>query len=356
MDIRVSVLRIALLLCISSLLFGSGCSSLRSIPTPTPTTIPTPTFTATPRIPTRTATPGPTPTITPTPTPSRTPTPTFTPTKFPPPTSRLNKVETRFRSAALGEDRRIVIYLPPGYDAQSARRYPVLYMLHGYGGFNLPVFEWEQWGLKDRTEALTLGKEMQPMIIVQPDGYMRDGQASYFFNHPPGTDAKRWGDYIWQDVVGYADRTYRTIARRESRAIGGFSLGGQGALSLALLHPEVFGVVGAHSPSFRGADGSIPFFGDENYFNQYDPIWLVKNTDAAKQLTLWLDVGADDDKVRECGRGSDRCVLAFHDLLLSKGIPHEWRGDWSGSHEGYTYWQRHVDDYLKWYSANLEGQ
>lgn len=324
-------------------------------PTPTATASPTSAFTPTRgSTPTRTYTP----TSTTTPTRTRTPTITLTPTPFPQPSGKIKRVDTKFRSAILNEDRKILIYLPPGYDTQTTRRYPVLYLLHGYGGFNLPgnSTEWEQWGLKEMAEMLINNGEMQPLIIVQPNGYMDNGAPSYFFNHGPGTDGKRWGDYIWQDVVNYVDKNYRTIPQRASRAIGGFSLGGQGALSLALTHPEVFAIVGAHSPSFRGADGSIPYINDWNWFNPFDPIWLVKNTESARQLTLWLDVASGDDKVRECGTGSDRCVLAFHDLLVARNIPHEWHGDWPGTHEGYTYWMHHIADYLLWYSAKLVGQ
>jgi enterochelin esterase-like enzyme len=255
----------------------------------------------------------------------------------------------------LGEDRRILIYLPPGYDDSPQRRYPVMYMLHGYGGYTQPVPEWEEWGLKDQAESLTLSGQIQPMIVVQPDGFMPDGQPSYFFNHAPASDGKRWGDYVWQDVVNYTDTNYRTLPRRESRAVGGFSLGGQAALSLSLLHPEIFKVVGAHSPSFRSADGSIPFFGDWNYYNQYDPFWLVQNTDTARQLAIWIDVGADDDKWRNCSP-DQKCIESFHALLVARGIPHDWHDDWPGKHEGPSYWSVHVSDYLVWYASKLVGQ
>ncbi len=163
------------------------------------------------------------------------------------------------------------------------------------------------------------------------------------------------GDYIWKDVVGYMDANYRTIARAESRAVGGFSFGGQGALSLGLTHPEVFRVVGAHSPSLRGADGSIGFMDDWNWYNQFDPIWQVQTTDQARKIALWIDVATEDDKVRKCGPESDRCVESFHALLVSKGVAHEWRDRWPGSHEG-SYWMAHLPDYLAWYSSVLVAQ
>ncbi len=215
--------------------------------------------------------------------------------------------------------------------------------------------EWEQWGLMGGVQEAIVKGEIQPMIVVQPNAFMVDGQCSLFFNHGPGTDGKPWGDYIWKDVVNYIDANYRTLPRPESRAIGGFSFGGQGALSLALTHPEVFKVVGGHSPSFRGADGSIGFLDDWNWYNQFDPIWLVQNTDHAKQLSMWLDVATGDDKVRNCGQGSDRCVEAFHALLLNRGVAHEWHDTWPGPHEG-SYWMGHLPDYLAWYSSQLIGQ
>jgi len=149
---------------LSALALAVGCSII----SPTPTPVPTPTATLTP-LPTITPTYGPTPTpsLTPTitatptrtdtPTITLTPTPTATPTPWPRPTGRITRVDTRFRSAILQEDRRILIYLPPGYTAQTQRRYPVLYMLHGYGGANLAnTTELEQWGLQTNAEAMML--------------------------------------------------------------------------------------------------------------------------------------------------------------------------------------------------------
>lgn len=326
-----------------------------STSTPTQINSPAPIPTSTPSL---TPTPSSTPTRTVTPTRTRTPTPTFTPTPYPIPSGNITRIDTTFHSASLGLDREVIIYLPPGYNVTTKRRYPVLYLLHGWGGFDLNhTTEWEQWGLEPRIQALIDSGTSQPMIVVQPLAFMPNPphECSLFFNHGPGTDGKPWGDYIWKDVVNYIDSNYRTIPRRENRAIGGFSFGGQGALSLGLTHPEVFKVVGGHSPSFREADGSISFMNDPNWFNQFDPVWLVKNRDTAQELSIWIDVATGDDKVRTCGAGSDHCVEAFHALLVSKGIAHAWQDQWSGPHEG-TYWEAHVPDYMAWYSSKLIGE
>jgi enterochelin esterase-like enzyme len=359
-------------LALAFIVFSASCSAPRvnpSAPVPlSPTSVAIATLAPATNMPatstkTATATLTRTPTAIPTATPTRLPTATFTPTltrtptNTPLPRGNVTKIDTTFRSALLNENRRIIIYLPPGYNDAPQRRYPVLYLLHGYGGCDDKITEWESWGLKTQDEAMTTSGKIQPLIIVQPDGFMEDCTPSYFFNHQPGmTDGKPWGDYIWGEVVSYIDKTYRTLARRDSRAIGGFSNGGQGALSLAFMHPEVYAIVGAHSPSFRGADGSIPVINDWNWYNQWDPIWLAQNTDKPHQLKIWIDVGAQDDKVRDCGVESNRCVEAFHELLVAKNIAHVWHDDWAGRHDGPTYWGPHIPDYLTWYSEQLLGQ
>jgi enterochelin esterase-like enzyme len=254
---------------------------------------------------------------------------------------RSELLETPFHSASLEKRMPIVIYLPPGY-FDSERRYPVLYMLSGFNG---DPREWVNYGLCDATERLIRNGDIQPMIVVMPDG-----DKSWWFNHArvPGSAGKPYGDYVWKDIVSYVDANYRTLAQRSSRAIGGLSAGGQGAFMFGLTHPEIFGVVGAHSPSLRHADGSLAFFGDQEYFNQHDPLWLLRNTTTWKDLTFWVDVAHEDDQWGQS-------VHEFRELLVSLGIPHEFQDSWHGIHDGY-YWGAHVGDYMIWYAAQLAGQ
>ncbi len=117
---------------------------------------------------------------------------------------------------------------------------------------------------------------------------------------------------------------------------------------LAMTHPDVFRVAGAHSPSLRHADGSLAFFGDQDYFNQYDPLWLFKNTVQWKGLAFWIDVADDDHQWGES-------VHDLHDLLTALDIPHDFQDGWHGIHDGY-YWGVHIGDYMRWYSSHLVGE
>ncbi len=256
-------------------------------------------------------------------------------------TAASDLVDAKFYSKLIGKEMNVLVYLPPGYHT-STQRYPVIYMLSGFGG---DYREWAIYGLCRVLDALVRNGQAQPMILAMPEGAF-----SYWFNHAPapGSDGKPYGDYVWREVVQFMDTNYRTLPRRESRAIGGLSAGGQGALMLGLTHPEVFSTVGAHSPSFRGADGSLPFFGSPEYFKQYDPAWLIENTTTWKQLTLWMDMGHED---KQWGG----VIQEMHTRWERLGVPHEFQDTWPGVHDA-DYWSAHTPDYLRWYSRNLEGE
>ncbi len=154
-------------------------------------------------------------------------------------------------------DRVVSIYLPPDYDLNATSRYPVLYLLHGY---TLDEHSWLETGNIDTTaDALIDNSTIQPLIIVMPNGNNSYG-GSWYVNSPVTGD---WEDFIVHDLVTYIDSHYRTIARPESRAIAGHSMGGFGALSIATRHPETFRVVYAMSPyplDFMDSDTStLPF-------------------------------------------------------------------------------------------------
>jgi enterochelin esterase-like enzyme len=248
-------------------------------------------------------------------------------------TSQGTLIETSFASAALGIAPPLRIYLPPGYSS-STERYPVLYLLHG-NATDSDYTEWTAHMKIDFTAGSMISTgQIAPMIIVMPYG-----QHSFFMNITGGL---RWADYITQDLVRYVDANYRTTADREHRAVGGNSMGATGALHLSFNHPDLFSIVGAHSPVLRtGPDAVIS---DWSNYSAYDPLRLAETAPNLKTLQIWVDIG-DQDPWRGNAGG-------LHDRLTARGISHTWN-IFPGPHDT-PYWVAHSPDYLRFYSNSFQ--
>jgi enterochelin esterase-like enzyme len=228
------------------------------------------------------------------------------------------------------------VLLPADYDT-SSRRYPVLYMLHGVAGDSS---EWQSIGLLEAADRMVQRGQIDPFLIVLPNG-----GANYWVNQATGA---RWADYVVQDVVAQVDHDFRTIDEPAARAIGGLSMGGEGALRIALEHPRVFSIAGAHSPSLRTAfDELAPdlqtLFGNEQRWRAESPLWQVVDNDAAYELTMAIDVGEDDPWRPN--------VELLHQRMVSRGISHRFEV-LPGEHAA-EYWIGNVDHYLAFYSSAL---
>jgi enterochelin esterase-like enzyme len=243
--------------------------------------------------------------------------------------------DSSLNSPILGREMPYRVYLPPEYISDTTRRFPVMYMLHGAGG---NYTEWSDSYLPQQLDNMIERGLVQPMIVVMPDG----GERTYFANWDNGP---RYSDYIAQDVVTEVDSHFRTLPQQASRAIGGLSMGGYGALSIAMRNPTIFGAVGAHSPSIRLAwDSELWFLTGENYLEQ-DPIWLSRNGAGVDRMLYWIDVG-DEDWWRPN-------IEELHAAFESGGLNVSWHV-FPGTHEA-EYWIDHVPDYLRFYSDNLRG-
>lgn len=148
---------------------------------------------------------------------------------------------------ALGDpsERPIAVYVPPGYDAQGSRRYPVLYCLHGYTGDTAALVSARPWetNVVQWMDRLVAEKRMPPAILVIVDGFTRLGGSQYVNSIHNGN----YADYVIREVVGYVDATYRTIPSEGGRAVLGKSSGGFGALHLTMQYPGTFGAFASHS-------------------------------------------------------------------------------------------------------------
>ena len=133
-------------------------------------------------------------------------------------------------------ERRVTIYLPPGYE-ESDQRYPVLYYLSGFtwnDSLMIAVTHFDQ--LMDKAIA---ANKIRPVIVVMPDQYTLYRGSLYTNSSLTGN----WSDFTATDLVTYVDQNYRTIKNSESRGISGHSMGGYGAIKIGMLHPEVFSSV-----------------------------------------------------------------------------------------------------------------
>jgi enterochelin esterase-like enzyme len=148
-----------------------------------------------------------------------------------------------------------------------------------------------------------------------------------------------------EDVVSTIDQRYRTIPSAQARAIGGLSMGGMGALDLAFQHPDIWAVVGGHSPSIRlEPDPALWFLKDQNFWDN-NPIWLAQHQPGLDALSIWLDVGTDDVWLPN--------IEAVHNALVDQGLHVAWH-IFPGPHEA-EYWIEHVPDYLRFYGAALRS-
>ncbi len=145
-------------------------------------------------------------------------------------------------------DRDVSIYLPPGYSAVHSRRYPVVYLLHGFTDTDLrwfgaaPLFN----GASAADRAFS--NKVPGMIIVMPDAKTRYFGSMYSSSVTIGD----WEAFIARDLVKYVDSHYRTLASRESRGLAGHSMGGYGSIRLGMKYPEVFSAVYALSACCLG--------------------------------------------------------------------------------------------------------
>ena len=154
-------------------------------------------------------------------------------------------------SPLLGRKITTWVYLPPGYK-RLTRRYPVVYVLHGMPGEVRDCFVKGQ--IHNTAEQLILKRKIQPLILVGWDGQGPTGSndITEFLDRSDG----KWPmeTFIVQELVPYIDRTYRTIARPEARALDGVSAGGYAAVNLMFKHPDIWKIGASHTGFFASSD------------------------------------------------------------------------------------------------------
>jgi putative tributyrin esterase len=238
-------------------------------------------------------------------------------------------------SEALKSSRKALVLLPRDYD-RSNRRYPVLYLLHGFSGNH------EDWFKRTNLAAYAA---RYPLILVSPDG-----ESSYYSNSLTRPDYQ-YEDFIVRDLVSHIDSRYRTIANRHARAIAGLSMGGYGAMKLGLKYPQLYSAVASFSGTFTraqpGHKASNPVmakvlqdvFGPDNHaaHRENDPFLLVRKLGPYRP-DLYFSCGNSDTGPLASNR-------EFAALLSSLGIPYEYREP-AGVHN-WEVWDSQIQEYLR---------
>ena len=263
-------------------------------------------------------------------------------------------------SPALGRELKFAVLLPPSYEKETKRRYPVLYFLHGMNGNE---GEFQRRGVAAAIVKLRDEGKIGEFIVVAPAG-----QNSFYLNAKNGV---RYEDAIIQDLIPFVEKTYRALGTQAGRAIQGLSMGGFGALTLAFKHPEMFSSVTAHCsaliaelPNTSGGDRRSQFiaslvgnlFGnppDEAFFRANNPIFLAESQAAAIKksgMRIYFDVGEQDRM------GFQGVNKSFDELLTKTGLAHEYHM-FQGGH-GWEYMisvADHSYEFL-WKSFKPEGK
>lgn len=298
------------------------------------------------------------------------------------------------QSLALGVPKRFVVYLPPSYRTASARRYPVAYYLHGAGEGE---WAWVRRGHIDVVADSLAARHVAELIIVMPDGddgyyttwsdstqyaadYAACRRVHAWWSRPWREDWRDYcvprpgyDDYVTRDLVAHVDSTYRTLPNRAHRGIAGASMGGYGAVYVALAHPEVWGAAASHSgvlaPIVAAKETGVreptvtiarlasaygrrwPYW--RARFGATAVDWLLRDPcSRAGDLSgrnrsqlpgLSIDVGTSDPFLFQ--------NRSFQDCLVRLHIAHSY-SEGTGAHD-WEYWRGHVSNSLSWFAAHL---
>lgn len=208
------------------------------------------------------------------------------------------RVYPSFKSQFLRKARRIFVWLPPGYDAETSRRYPVLYMHDGESVFF-------NWRIDEIAKPLIAAGQIEPLIVVMiPNGGTQEDRFDDYtptrpINMSAGGKADAYGRMIVEELKPFVDSEFRTKADAPNTALGGASLGGLASLYLGIKYPSVFGKLAVFSPSVWWDDRVL--------------LRRVKALKAKPATRIWLDIGTAEGP-ESVGDAKD-----LRDALVKKG-------------------------------------
>ncbi len=237
--------------------------------------------------------------------------------------------------------RPFLVYLPPSYNTPEGKgkSYPTLYLLHGTPGKD---FDWVIGGkAAESADTLITLRDASELIMVFPDGNGRPGVSSEWGNSDDQHQLME--NFVANDLVKYIDQHYRTIPKAQYRAIGGLSMGGFGAMNIAIHHPDIFGSVISLGGYYK-AEG--PIWGSNVVYQQFNsPLNTITQTPQAWHLQIFLGAATKDQPyysdTQQFMHELDQLHIRYHfDLEVGQ---HAW-----------SIWQKQLYNAIKWLPWNYQ--
>ena len=241
-------------------------------------------------------------------------------------------------SEALNKMTSAMVILPEGKPGP----FPVFYLLHGLSD------DHTAWVRRTSIERYI---EHLPLIVVMPNG------ERGFYTDSKSNPKAAFETNLVRDLIGFVDNTFQTIPNRLGRVIGGLSMGGYGAIKIALKHLDLFCAAVSHSGALGFASRAfskddewsrewIPVFGENPQGGSEDIFALIERADRNLLPALRIDCGVDDHLIEDNRR--------FHQHLSRLGIPHEYQ-EFPGEHN-WAYWDEHVPEAIAFFAGILDLQ
>jgi S-formylglutathione hydrolase FrmB len=251
-----------------------------------------------------------------------------------------------FDSKNIGAAEQYSIFLPPSYSKNPSRTYPVIYFLHGLNNDETSWTVEQGNSIQNTLEKMMLSEKLPEFIMVHPRG-----DSSFYCNFIDGS--RRYEDLVTQELVTYVETRYRASKGRENRAIAGTSMGGYGALKIAMKYPDRYAAAAGQSPIlYPGANpmeltGDArstrlsffanllrPIFGDplrQDVWDENNPLVLATKQ-KLNDLKIYFDYGTDDryiamTRLNEGCRALDKKLgeaQVTHVFREHPGEPHGW--------------------------------
>jgi predicted alpha/beta superfamily hydrolase len=220
------------------------------------------------------------------------------------------RVHKNFHSKILDNDRDVLVYLPPGYEATKSRRYPILYLHDGQNLFDgaTSFIPGQEWRVDETAQALIAAAKIEPLIIVgvynnkdRINEYTPAADAKYKM----GGKADLYGRMLVEELKPFIDAQYQTKKEARHTGLGGSSLGGLVSLYVALKYSNVFGRVAVVSPSVWFANKQIVRYVDA----------LPKKP----KVRIWMDIGTKEGRTGEEAQQAVNDARLLKETLVKKG-------------------------------------